>query len=108
MNPIFSSGESKGDFGSRFKQLCLLLKTILPVIWLSRTQDSLNFLGQQDYAETALVPEMPYSGENHCQAQLICRGNYFVITHRPARLDDGPGPRLSHSFKAVREGKEGI
>lgn len=30
---------------------------------------------------TVLVPEMPHPGENHRQAQPVCRLDYFLIAH---------------------------
>ena len=41
-----------------------------------------------------LMPKMPHTGEDHGEASFIGGGNYFVITHGAAGLNDRRCPRF--------------
>ena len=49
------------------------------------------------------MPEVAVAGEHHGEPRLVRRLNDLGVAHRPARLDDGGGPRLRCREQSVRE-----
>jgi hypothetical protein len=55
-----------------------------------------------------LMPKMPHAGEDHGEASFIGGGNYFVITHGTAGLNDRRCPRLGGCKQSVGEWEESV
>jgi hypothetical protein len=55
----------------------------------------------------ALMPEVADAGENHGEAEAVCRGDDFRIADGAARLNDDAGARtISESSKKVPKSHE--
>src|SRR5580704_8017422 len=54
------------------------------------------------------MPEMADAGEYHGYAETVCGGDYVLILHRAAGLDDCCRASRGDSLETVREGKEGV
>src|SRR3954453_11782929 len=51
--------------------------------------------------KTNLVPEMPYTGENHRQIQPVGSLDDLLVPHRPSRLNDRRSADFCNLFHAV-------
>ena len=53
-----------------------------------------------------LMFEMTFAGQNHRNAILIARVNYFLVAYGTARLNDGTDAMLMRNFNVVRHWKK--